>query len=69
MTGNSTYNAEVVVIGGGLAGMVTALELLDNGKRVLMLDAATREQMTSGVQFALDSAYPDPEAAMSGVFG
>ncbi len=43
MPGNK-YEAEVVVIGGGLAGMVTALELLDAGKRVVMLDAAGRER-------------------------
>lgn len=40
----NTYEAEVLVIGGGLAGMVTALELLDAGKRVVMLDASTRNR-------------------------
>lgn len=38
------YEAEVVVIGGGLAGMVAALELLDAGKRVVLLDAAHRDR-------------------------
>lgn len=33
-----TYSADVVIIGGGLAGIVTALELLDRKKRVLILD-------------------------------
>ena len=44
MAAKSTYNAEVLVIGGGLAGMVTALELLDAGKRVVMLDAASKHR-------------------------
>lgn len=44
MAGKSTYEAEVVVIGGGLAGMATALDLLDAGKRVVLLDAASRDR-------------------------
>lgn len=32
------YRADVVIIGGGLAGIVTALELLDSGKRIIILD-------------------------------
>lgn len=44
MADKSNYQAEVVVIGGGLAGMVIALELLDAGKRVVMLDAAARDR-------------------------
>jgi predicted oxidoreductase len=61
MAAKSTYNAEVVVIGGGLAGMVTALELLDAGKRVVMLDAASRERfgglalLSFGGMFFVDS--------------
>jgi hypothetical protein len=61
MTGRNTYDAEVVVIGGGLAGMVTALELLDGGKRVVMLDAASRDRfgglalLSFGGMFFVDS--------------
>jgi predicted oxidoreductase len=61
MPGKSTYDAEVVVIGGGLAGMVTALELLDGGKRVVMLDAAPRDRfgglalLSFGGMFFVDS--------------
>src|SRR5260221_3366470 len=33
-----TYEADVVVGGGGLAGIVTAYELLDHGKKVLLVD-------------------------------
>jgi len=69
MAGSNKYEAEVVVIGGGLAGMVTALELLDAGKRVVLLDAATRDRfgglaLTSfGGMFFVDS----PEQRKSGI--
>ncbi len=33
-----TYQSEIIVVGGGLAGVVTALELLDHGKKVLLID-------------------------------
>lgn len=68
MTGNK-YEAEVVVIGGGLAGMVTALELLDAGKRVVILDASTRERFgglalwSFGGMFFVDS----PEQRKNGI--
>ncbi len=69
MAGNSNYEAEVVVIGAGLAGMVTALELLDAGKRVVMLDAATRDRFgglalwSFGGMFFVDS----PEQRKNGI--
>src|SRR5438105_4579306 len=34
---DSTYRADVVVAGGGLAGLVTAYELLDHGKKALLV--------------------------------
>ena len=68
MAGNR-YEAGVVVIGGGLAGMVTALELLDAGKRVVMFDASTRERFgglalwSFGGMFFVDS----PEQRKNGI--
>ena len=35
---NNRYQADVAIVGGGISGIVTALELLDFGKRVLLLD-------------------------------
>ena len=32
------YSSEVLVVGGGIAGIVAALELLDTGKSVVLLD-------------------------------
>lgn len=69
MPGKSNYHAEVVVIGAGLAGMVTALELLDSGKRVVMLDAASRDRIgglatwSFGGMFFVDS----PEQRKNGI--
>lgn len=37
--GEKNFQTDVVIIGGGLAGIVTAIELLDRGKKVLLLDA------------------------------
>ncbi|PCJ79957.1 MAG: FAD-binding dehydrogenase [Flavobacteriales bacterium] len=36
----SAYKTDVVIAGGGLAGMVSALELLNAGKKVILLDRA-----------------------------
>ncbi len=33
-----TYQSEVIIVGGGLAGVTTALELLDHNKKVLLID-------------------------------
>ena len=39
------YSAEVIVIGAGIAGVTAAIELLDRGRRVLLLDRDTEENM------------------------
>lgn len=69
MADSTTYEAEIVVIGGGLAGMVAALELLDAGKRVVLLDRASRNRFgglarsSFGGIFFVDS----PEQRKSGI--
>jgi predicted oxidoreductase len=40
----NTYEADVAIIGGGLAGIVTALELLDQGKDVVLLELNGEEK-------------------------
>ncbi len=37
------YQADIVIVGGGIAGMVAALELLNFGKKVLILDKGEKE--------------------------
>lgn len=38
------YHSDTLVIGGGLAGIVTALELIEQGQRVILLDAEAEQQ-------------------------
>ena len=42
-TTNNSYRTEVVIAGAGLAGIVTACELLDHGKQVLLIDKDIQE--------------------------
>ncbi len=44
MSAEKKHQADAAVIGGGIAGIVTALELLDRGRSVLLLDRAPREK-------------------------
>ncbi|MBM3268270.1 MAG: FAD-dependent oxidoreductase [Candidatus Sericytochromatia bacterium] len=39
-----TFQADVVVAGGGLAGIVTAFELLEHGKSVVLIDKDTQDR-------------------------
>ncbi len=41
---NRNYRADVIIIGGGLAGIVTAAELLNLGKQVLILERDTEDK-------------------------
>ncbi|MEJ2385714.1 MAG: FAD-binding protein [Xanthomonadales bacterium] len=43
-SGDRRFATENLVIGGGIAGIVTALELLDGGRTVVLLDADTPER-------------------------
>jgi predicted oxidoreductase len=43
--GSRHYTADVIIIGGGLAGLVTAYELLDLNKTVLILERDKREKL------------------------
>ncbi len=39
------YSSEVVIVGGGIAGIVTAIELLNMGKKVLLIDRDKEENL------------------------
>ena len=49
----ATYRADTVIVGGGLAGLVTALELLDAGQSVVLVDAGNDDRTVSTVSFLL----------------
>ncbi|MGB0982732.1 MAG: FAD-binding dehydrogenase [Saprospiraceae bacterium] len=38
-----TYQSEVVIVGGGIAGIIAAIELLDSNKKVIIIDRDTKE--------------------------
>jgi len=42
---DATFRADVVIAGGGLAGLATAVECLDHGLRVLILDRDSEERL------------------------
>lgn len=44
MSNRPRDETDVVIAGGGLAGIVTALELLDHGRRVVLVDKDSRER-------------------------
>jgi len=69
MPGRSKYSTEVVVVGAGLAGMVTALELLDAGKRVVMLDAASRDRIGGLAAWSFGGIFfvDSPEQRKNGI--
>lgn len=41
----ATYRADTVIVGGGLAGLVTALDLLDQGQSVVMLESGPGDRL------------------------
>ena len=45
MGGENRSHTEVVIAGGGLAGLVTAYELLDQGRRIVLIDKDTPDNV------------------------
>lgn len=41
--GEKNYQSEIIVVGGGIAGIVTTLELLNYGKKVILLERGSEE--------------------------
>ena len=39
-----TYKSDIIITGGGLAGIVTAVELLDNDQKVIILERDKKEK-------------------------
>ncbi|MGD9592735.1 MAG: FAD-binding protein, partial [Candidatus Berkiella sp.] len=45
MTSKNDYQGDVVVAGAGIAGLIVTLKLLDMGKKIILLDRSTQEQL------------------------
>ncbi|MEM9984650.1 MAG: FAD-dependent oxidoreductase, partial [Bacteroidota bacterium] len=48
---------EVIIVGGGLAGITAALELLDQGKRVALLDRGPKERFGGLARWAMGGIF------------
>ncbi|MEO0469882.1 MAG: FAD-binding dehydrogenase [Bacteroidota bacterium] len=53
----TTYQADVIIVGGGLAGIVTALELLDQQKKVLILDRDVESELGGLAKWAFGGMF------------
>ncbi|MEO0876666.1 MAG: FAD-dependent oxidoreductase, partial [Bacteroidota bacterium] len=51
------YEADVIIVGAGIAGIVTAVELLEAGKRVLLIDRDVEEQLGGLAKWAFGGMF------------
>lgn len=51
------YQSDILIIGGGLAGLVTALELLDTGKSIIILDRDKKENLGGLARWAFGGMF------------
>ena len=58
------YQSDVIVAGGGLAGIVTALELLDHNRRILVLE---RDQESRLGGLAAPGLFQQPRSLAPGL--
>ena len=64
-----TYRADAIVIGGGLAGLATALELLDHGRSVVLLERAGPEKLGGLARWSFGGIFfaGSPEQKRAGI--
>jgi hypothetical protein len=69
MTRTNPYQADVVVIGGGLAGIATTIELLDRNKSVVLVERAGQEKFggLARVSFGGIFLVGSPEQKRAGI--
>jgi heterodisulfide reductase subunit A-like polyferredoxin len=58
---NETLNGSVLVIGGGIAGMQSALDLADSGYYVYLLE---KSPSIGGAMAKLDKTFPTNDCSM-----
>lgn len=66
---DADYKADAVVIGGGLAGLVTAIELLDHNQRVVLVERAGRERLGGLARLSFGGIFlvNSPEQKRAGI--
>lgn len=52
-----TYQSDITIVGGGLAGMITALELLDTGKKILIIDRDVESELGGLAKWAFGGMF------------
>lgn len=57
MSASSHYQADVIIVGAGIAGIITAIELLDAGKRVLLLDRDVEQELGGLAKWAFGGMF------------
>src|ERR687896_887216 len=65
----SASRADVIVVGAGIAGMVTALELLNHGRSVIMVDRCEPQELGGLAREAFGGMFmvDTPEQRRSGI--
>jgi predicted oxidoreductase len=53
----TVYQADVIIVGAGIAGIITAIELLDAGKRVLLLDRDLEKELGGLAKWAFGGMF------------
>src|SRR5690349_12059644 len=63
------YKADAVIIGGGLAGLVTAIELLDHNRHVVMVERAGRDRLGGLARLSFGGVFlvGSPEQKRAGI--
>ncbi len=64
-----SYDADVIIVGGGLAGLVAAAELADGGKRVIVMDQEAEQNLGGQAFWSLGGLFlvDSPEQRRLGV--
>ncbi|UCF67439.1 MAG: FAD-binding dehydrogenase [Acidobacteriota bacterium] len=66
---SATHQADVVIIGAGLAGLVTALELLERGRHVILVDRGRDDQIGGLARWSFGGVFVvgSPQQRRSGI--